>query len=134
MVLAHNNPLAPQLNTAINITFKIIVENPKIKFDREYNFIFPVPLDNALLNPIKIFEMINSINVTVYSYFIILITIPAITQKIAVPTIVYITVDVIILFLAFILSSESIKNLNIDSSISKVIIGNKNTDKVTKKS
>ena len=49
------------------------------------------------------------------------------------PNIVYAIVAVIILFLDF-SSSASIKNLNMDSSISKVITGNKNTDNVTKKS
>ena len=53
--------------------------------------------------------------------------------NIKVPTSVYAIVAVITLFLLF-KSSASIKNLNIDSSISNVIIGNKNVDKVTKKS
>ena len=49
--------------------------------------------------------------------------------NIKVPTSVYAIVAVITLFLLF-KSSASIKNLN----ISNVIIGNKNVDKVTKKS
>ena len=53
--------------------------------------------------------------------------------KITVPTAVYTIVAVIVRFLLF-KSSASIKNLNIDSSISSVIIGSKNTDNVTKKS
>ena len=50
-----------------------------------------------------------------------------------VPIAVYTIVAVIVRFLLF-RSSASIRNLNIDSSINKVIIGNKNTDSVTKKS
>ena len=75
----------------------------------------------------------NSINTSAYSYLIIAITIAATTINIIVPIVVYIIVDVITLFLDF-TSSASIKNLNIDSSIMSVIIGNKNVDSVTKKS
>ena len=75
----------------------------------------------------------NSINTNAYSYFIIPIAIDAITVNSTVPTSVYITVAVITLFFSF-KSSASIKNLNIDSSIRRVIIGNRNVDNVTKKS
>ena len=61
------------------------------------------------------------------------IIIAASIVKITVPTAVYTIVAVIVRFLLF-KSSASIKNLNIDSSISSVIIGSKNTDNVTKKS
>ena len=114
IVLDHNNPFTPNLKLTINTTFNTIVEAPKIKFEREYSLIFPVPLASALLSPIRTFDIINSKNTTVYSYFIIPITIPAIMVNSNVPMVVYVMVAVI--------------------TLSIVTTGNKNTDNVTKKS
>ena len=44
----------------ISDSFNTIVEAPKIKFEREYSLIFPVPLARALLNPIRTFDIINN--------------------------------------------------------------------------
>ena len=61
------------------------------------------------------------------------IIVPAITVNIIVPNVVYRIVAVMIFLCSFNVS-QSIKNLNIDSSIINVINGSKNVDRVTQKS
>lgn len=63
----HSSPFTPSLNVTINNMFRIIVITPKIKFDKEYRFTLPIPLDRALLNPNNMFDMINIMNMTAYS-------------------------------------------------------------------
>lgn len=66
MVLASKRPIVPAFNTKIKNKFKIIVEAPKIKLDKEYNFISPNPLERALLKPINILDITKIIKIIPY--------------------------------------------------------------------
>ena len=88
IVFDHKRPFTPSLKLTINRIFNTIVVAPKIKFESEYNFIFPIPLARALLKPINMFEIIKNMNTIANSYFIIARTIPAIKQNNNVPAVV----------------------------------------------
>lgn len=88
IVFDHKSPFTPSLKLTINRIFNAIVDAPKIKFESEYNFIFPIPLARALLKPINMFEIIKNMNTIANSYFIIARTIPAIKQNNNVPAVV----------------------------------------------
>ena len=132
-MVAYNKPFVPNLNVTINIMFKIIVNILKMKLDKEYIFIFPIPLDIELQRVIKIQEIIYSIKTNVNLNFSNDKTINKIIHHIIILIIEYIQALLITFILPFFVVS-SIKNLNIDSSIKSVINGTKKRQAVTKKS
>jgi len=66
IVFDNNNPFTPILSGNINIIFNIIVLAPKMKFDKEYSFILPSPLDKQLLKFNNILDITNAMNSAPY--------------------------------------------------------------------
>ena len=105
-------------------TFKTIVSTLKIKLDSEYNLIFPNPLTSEFISAIRTTAITYGIKKLLVFIENILITANINTQDINNVAKTVSTVWLIIVLSSF-LFLASIRNLNIDSSSVKVIIGAK---------